>query len=435
MNTFTSVDDRVLQDVIGAARHRLVFIAPGLRPPVAEALAKAMAILPPDSVHLVFDVDAEVCRLGYGDKDFKGMELLQAAAAHHDLTVNHQQGIRIGLVIADDTTLIYSPTPELIAPQNGNPNKPNAICLKTELPAQLARACAMGPEKHATLEVGKDPVRRTAIEIVKKELAERPPKAFNIARVERVFNSMLHYVEFRIEDYKLTSRSVSLNPKLFGVKNADVVRRLTNRYHLFAETDALTVEIPAFDEDAKPLPEQPIQKFGPRSIDDERNRIKKRFILEAGDRGLIILRKDVVEFKKQLKVLEAQIAAYKEAVHDAITNRTNAIVTELLAALKDSLRKDPPADWTSRFLGKEPTNEDIERLFREEIAAEVKRVSTDFNPHVFHDFKDVTYDTFHDKGFRALLEHRFGKNAIDRIFTEHDAAPETASKTDADKQT
>jgi len=85
-----------------------VFIAPGIRAPVAMALARAMEIVPTGAVHLVLDVDAEVCRLGYGDKDFKGMEILQAEAEKHGVTVNHHPGIRIGLLIADDTTLIYS---------------------------------------------------------------------------------------------------------------------------------------------------------------------------------------------------------------------------------------------------------------------------------------------------------------------------------------
>jgi len=38
MDTFTSVDDSVLIQTISSARQRLVFIAPGLRPPVADAL-------------------------------------------------------------------------------------------------------------------------------------------------------------------------------------------------------------------------------------------------------------------------------------------------------------------------------------------------------------------------------------------------------------
>jgi hypothetical protein len=424
--TFTVVNDCVLQEVIAEARERLVFIAPGIRPPVATALKKAMDVVPVHSIHLVLDVDAEVCRLGYGDKDFKGLELLQAAADAHNLTVNHHPGIRIGLLIADQTTLIYSPTPELIEAESSQMDKPNGVVLNNELPPQLANACAIGDAGFATLEIGKDRIDIGAVESARKDLQDRPPKEFNVARIERVFSSMLHYVEFRIEDYKLTSRSLLLNPELFGVRNVDVVRRLTNRYHLFSDNAALTVEIPHVDDEGKVEPAKPGERFGPLSIDRERNRIKKRFVLEAGNYGTIILRRDVQGFEKQVTQLRAKITEYQKAVQDQVKKRTDEIVQELLTALIDRLKAEPPEHWQSRFLTKEITDADIRRLFEEEVQAEVNRVKTDFDPKVFTAYKDVTYATFGDPKFRGLMEKRFGEEAIAQIFREYDAAPEVS---------
>lgn len=422
--TFTSVDDSVLCDVISKARKRLVFIAPGIRPSVAETLASAMAVVPVESIHLVLDVDAEVSRLGYGDKDFKGMEILQAAAADRTLTVNHHPGIRIGLLIADDTTLIYSPTPELIETESRQPDKPNAIILRNELPPTLADACAVGHRGFATVEVGQDPIDKQQVEQVKRDLQDRPPKEFNVARIERVFSSMLHYVEWKIEKYKLTTRSLRLNSELFGVRDAEVVRRLTNRYHLFSETDSLTVEIPHFGDDGKPDLQKATVKFGPKSIDGERHRIDKRFLIHAGHYGTIMLRRDVPAFEKEIKLLKVKIAAYKAAVQEQIRKRTDKIVDELLNALLERLKTEPPDRWRSRFLGIAPSDEDIKRLFEEDVHGEVQRVSTDFDPQVFTSYKDVTYQTFSDSNFREILENRFGKGAIDQIFREYDAAPE-----------
>ena len=426
--TFTLVDDDVLVNHIGRAQRRLVFVAPGIRQPVAQALARAMHIVPTNAMHLVLDVDAEVCRLGYGDKDFKGMEILQAEAGKHGLTVNHHPGIRIGLLIADDTTLIYSPTPMLIEAGSKHADKPNAIVLQSELPPQLANACAVGEAGPATLEVGKDSINPAKVQEVKRDLEERPPKEYNVARVERVFSSMLHFVELRIEDYKLTGRSILLNPKLF-VRNAEVAGRLTNRYHLFAETDSLVTEIPCIGEDGKPQKDKPKVKFGPRSVDEERKRIKDKYIIEAGDFGLVILRKDVADFEKEIVVLKAKIEEYKKAVQDAIKRRTDEIVAELLGALTETLKANPPDHWRSKYLGKTPTDADIKRLFEADVKTEVKRVNTDFNPRIFHAYKDVTYQTFKDENFRKLLEDRFGKEAIDQVFSEYDAAPEQAEVT------
>ena len=430
--TFTSVDDRVLCEVVGQARNRLVFIAPGIRPPVAEAIAEAMKVVPSAKIHLVLDVDAEVCRLGYGDKDFKGMEMLQSAAAKHSLTVNHHPGIRIGLLIADETTLIYSPTPELIETESRQPDKPNAIVLRNELPSQLANACAIGADGFKTVEIGLDQVDKRKVEEVKRDLAYRPPKEFNIARIERVFSSLLQYVELKIEDYKLTSRSLALNAELFGVRDAELIRRLTNRYHLFSETDTLTVEIPHIGDDAKPVADKPKIKFGPLSIDRERERIKKQFVIEAGKFGTLIQRRNVPAFEKEIKILEAKIAEYRKAAQTQIETRTQQIVDELLTALCDRLKASPPQHWRSRFLGNEPSNEDVARLFREDVESEVKRVKTSFAPQVVTVYKDVTYQTFKDPKFRELVEKRFGKEAIDKILSEYDAAPEQSRDDDND---
>jgi hypothetical protein len=347
--TFTRVDDDVLIRMIGLAVRRLVFVAPGVRLEVARALTSAMDMRTLESLHIVLDVDSEVSRLGYGDKDMAGLELLQAAAAEHGLIINHHPGIRIGLLIADDTTLIYSPTPLLIEAGSQQADKPNAIMLQAELPVRLAGACGLGEEGPATLEVGNDPINSAKVQEVKRDLEEHPPKEYNIARVERVFNSMLHYVELRIEDYKLTS-------------------------------------------------------------------------------GLLILRKDVNDFEKEIKVLKAKIEAYKSAVQDETIKRTDAIVEELLTALKESLRANPPDHWRKRFTTNSPTDADIKRLFEEEVHAEVKRVKTDFDPRIFYAYKDVTYQTFQDEKFRKLMEEHFGKDAIDRIFSEYDAAPEQKGK-------
>jgi len=279
-------------------------------------------------------------------------------------------------------------------------------------------------EGFAKLEVGKDQIDTRAVEAVKRDLRDRPPKEFNVARVERVFSSMLHYVELTIQDYKLTTRSLLLDPALFGVRDPEVIQRMTNRYHLFSETESLTVEIPHIGEDAKPDSRKPKAKFGPLSIDRERNRIKQRFVIEAGDYGCLMLRRDVETFEKELKILKAKIAAYRNAVQDQIKKRIEEIVNELLSALLGRLKADPPEHWQWRFLGKKPSDDDITRLFREEIQGEVDRVKTDFNPKVFTAYKDVTYQTFKDPNFRSLMEKRFGKKDIDRIFNEYDAAPE-----------
>lgn len=431
-DTFLRVDDTALVDVIAGARERLVFIAPGVRTQVAEALAKAIVSLPSNGLHLVLDVDAEVCRLGYGS--MPGLALLQAAAAKHGLPLRHHPGIRIGLVIADDTTVIYSPTPLLIEAGSVQPDKPNAIILRGEVPFTLTDACGLDPAGLAGVQVGKNPVDAVALEAVAQDLRDRPAKKFNVTRIERVFSSLLHYVEFKIEDYKLTSRALVLDSELFGVRNEEVIRRLTNRYRLFADNESLTVEISAFKDDGTPDGEKPKQKFGSLSVDRERNRIKKKYVIEAGKFGSLILRRNVPDFEKEITILRAKVEAYKQTVQTELKKRTDAIVLELLAALTERLQQEPPDRWRTRHLGNTLTAADVKRLFEEDVRADVERVTKTFNPVIFTAYKDVTYETFKDPKFREVIESYFGKDEVARVFAEYDAAPEAQTQDETDGQ-
>jgi hypothetical protein len=421
--TFTNIDDAALCELIRSAKHRLVFVAPGLRPVVAHELEASMDRVPASMMQLVLDVDAEVSRLGYGDRDFKGMERLQQAAAKHGLQVHHHPGIRIGLLIADDTTIVYSPTPELIEAGSKQPDKPNGIQLGG-VPAQLAVACALDGSPTNEAELSKKPIDAVKVAEVMKELKDRPPKEFNVARIERVFNSMLHYVELRIEDYKLTARSMRIDSTLFGVQTKEVMERLTNRYRLFAESETLTVEIPSFGPDGQPDPNGGKERFDARSIDHERTRLKRKFIIEAGKHGSLILRKNVKDFERELEVLRAKIEAFKQEVQKVVEKRADEIIAELIEALGERLRREPPDHWRSRFIGQEPTDLDVRRLFEDELRSEIQRVKSDFEPRIFTTYKDVTYQTFQDPEFKGILEKQFGKTAVTDIFREYDAAPE-----------
>ena len=137
-----------------------------------------------------------------------------------------------------------------------------------------------------------------------------------------------------------------------------------------------------------------------------------------------VIRRNVPDFEKEITILRAKVEAFRDAVQAELKKRTEGIVTELLAGLKERLKSDPPDHWRSRFLQKEPTDADIKRLFEEDVRSEVDRVKTEFSPRIFTAYKDVTYQTFKDEKFRKLMEEHFGKEAIDRIFSEHDAAPE-----------
>jgi hypothetical protein len=107
-----------------------------------------------------------------------------------------------------------------------------------------------------------------------------------------------------------------------------------------------------------------------------------------------------------------------------VEKRADEIIAELIEALGERLRREPPDHWRSRFIGQEPTDDDVRRLFEDELRSEIQRVKSDFEPRIFTTYKDVTYQTFQDPEFKGILEKQFGKTAVTDIFREYDAAPE-----------
>src|SRR5688572_14759095 len=102
-----SLTDTELIGLVACANHRILFIAPGLSLPVAQALAHQWEKLGAGAVQVVLDTDPEVCRLGLGD--IEALKLLQSTAERLRSRIHQQQGLRIGVVITDETTTIYSP--------------------------------------------------------------------------------------------------------------------------------------------------------------------------------------------------------------------------------------------------------------------------------------------------------------------------------------
>ena len=109
--TFTAATDELLIEMIGKARHRIVFIAPGVTEKVAEALGHRFSQEDKLRIEVILDADPEVYRLGF---TVEGITKLKSQAQTQHVGLRHQPGIRIAILIADEKALIYAPTPQLI---------------------------------------------------------------------------------------------------------------------------------------------------------------------------------------------------------------------------------------------------------------------------------------------------------------------------------
>src|ERR1035441_6328677 len=102
-HTFTNADDKQLIGLIRAARTRLVFAAPGVSVALGQALADVIKSTSwPKQLSVVLDVNAEVCRLGYGT--LEGLEAVYEALKSRGHHLQSADGLRIGLLLSDDQT-------------------------------------------------------------------------------------------------------------------------------------------------------------------------------------------------------------------------------------------------------------------------------------------------------------------------------------------
>src|SRR5690606_15197040 len=191
-HTFVSVDDRRLAEAIRSANKRLVVAAPGLGMLTARALVEAINRLS-GKLTIILDADPDVCRIGYGDPE--ALRMLHESASALQVPLRRQAGLRIGILIADDEVLIWSPMARSVEAEHQH-TQPNGLVLSG--PPTEVCAAAMGAEGTSTLpqdaEIGTEPLKVETLQEALDAIQRNPPVPFDIAGRSRVVASRFQFV-------------------------------------------------------------------------------------------------------------------------------------------------------------------------------------------------------------------------------------------------
>jgi hypothetical protein len=339
------------------------------------------------------------------------------------LRVFHQPGVRIGLLIADRNTVIYSPVPLLIEAGSTQPDKPNAIMLKETVPTAVEAACGVGKEGDAARQVGMEFLKEATVQAVKEDLKASPPREFSLVRIERVVNSALHFVELEFVDYRLRAKKVKLDAGLFGMDDDFLRERVESTFKPFDDAEFLSLSIPKLGADGKQVPNE-TELFGPEAIERERNQLKKDFLFDIPKFGVILRRADKKEFEARLKHLQDRLKLYVAAVKKNIEEHLKKAKGKLKSSLMERVKEKPPAGWRKFIVGGSLPEDEAGRLLDQALDQAFDRMVSEFNPTIRWIYKDATYETIHNADFRKGLEKHFGPARVGKLFTEHDAAPE-----------
>jgi hypothetical protein len=357
-------------------------MAPGVSDEVAKVIEAHWQTLGAEAVSVIVDVDPEVYRLGYGS--FEALQQLEIVATQLGKTILHQPGIRIGLVVVDDETLIFTPTPLLI--ESGSPEtaRTNAIFLP-DLPSNVANAVGLGENGDKERKVGLDPASPRQIQAVKAELESNPPVKFDLARKVRVFNAQFEFVEFELRNCYISRKTVAIPSDLMGLaKDRRTQALLRSAFHLVEKSSDLS--------------EESVIKF--------KKCIADRFLITLPKYGTVILRSQKPRFELAVKTLRRFVRRFQKRVEDRLQQEIDANRVSLIDALLPSVAENPPKRW-KKYLGAQPTREDVRSM----LEAELKKVfgsAQDVvrNMEVFVIFKGVTYELLIDSAFTETVRQR-----------------------------
>lgn len=412
-HTSVSVDDRRLAEAIRSANKRLVFAAPGLGMLTARALVEAINRLS-GKLTIILDADPDVCRIGYGDPE--ALRMLHESASALQVPLRRQAGLRIGILIADDEVLIWSPMARSVEAEHQH-TQPNGLVLSG--PPTEVCAAAMGAEGTSTLpqdaEIGTEPLKVETLQETLDDLQRNPPVPFDLARRTRVFSSRFQFVEFEIRGAQWTERRINLSSVLM---NADLPEELR---------DILDTQIRPYQEKNRPSFDVPHLINGTRAFDQHGKRIlvkatqsqvmkywteiRDRYLTHLPGFGWLIKREDLKAFHEAKEAFEETLRAWVKAFRHYAKNKEDALVDQIVAAIQERVNRSAQKESLKRLDLKSIVKKGLSRM----------RV---IEPQVRIVLKNVAWESTRDKEFQQALEKAFPPAERKGWFEEFTAARE-----------
>jgi hypothetical protein len=446
MSRFIAVDDQLLIDRIAAVRRRIVFVAPAVSKEVATALGGCLRRADRISITLVLDPYAEAHRIGYGDRE--GLEKLRDLAKDNHIGLRSQPGLRMGLLLADDEVLIWSPTPRAVEDQR-RVDQPNGIDLSaaigavrtvtsrgddaSEVPcvgktegeagslADIIRNAVGADDSNvlpSTAEIGRKPFTPEQLAETVKELTDNPPARFDLSRKTRVFSTKFQFIDFERRGAAWTEREIKLSSLLFNPDVPDELKDLfETRVRPFSAHANLAIEVPtlvqgqiAYSREGEPI----LSAMTQTDMEREWNKLKERYLQSLKGFGWLMHKPDRPAF-------DAAVAAYQTVLRKWVTGfrevaaKDEANLVDQLVGVINARATQPAAKGKLKDM-------DIKKIVSEGISR--LRI---VEPSVKLVFKEISWESTRDAEFADALQKAFPGKDFENWFEEFTAARERSS--------
>jgi hypothetical protein len=357
-------------------------------------------------VTLVLDADEDVCRIGFGE--LAALQLVHDHARVSGFYVRSQPGLRVGVLLADEQTLVWSPTPRSVeaAPDSRKQgastatSSPNGLLLGANPGAQIAQAvCAEGTETDpAAAEIGTAAVTPRQVKEVATALTNNPLIPVDLARVTRVFSTKLQFVELKVTRAKLSQQQITLSSAQLNADASEHLRGLLeSKLKAFSEFRDKEVQVPVFiqGEPAFRANGEPMMEYiSEAGLNRERHAIEVDFLYDLPGFGRVMERARQLEFKKRINAYEVRLLAHSEEMRKTLASEAETIIKDAVQLIAERMaRSEEPRQL-----------KDVDRAkLVEELRKTLARAETEC-PTVNLVFKEVTYEQTQDGAFKAKLD-------------------------------
>ena len=390
---------------------------------VANALSRRFNDLGQLDVTVILDPDPEVYRLGFGD--YAALETIRAASAKNLFDLREQPGVRIGVIVSDETTLVYAPVSRNIEAGSTSVDKPNAVILSGSAADRIVEATGSdGSKETRTAEVGNTALEPAKVQAMQADLMANPPKPFDITRKLNVFTSKVQYVEFSASNYRLTTRQIPLPPDLVDVADDDLKNRISSRIRApFDDIGKLDVII---DDDGKVETIKVDDDF----LRKERKRIEDEYTFPIANFGRVILNTHRDAFNRATEQFQSIVKKYQAALRDALLKKRSKFEKRIVDEFSGRWAQNPPKRFAHYDI--EPTPERIE-IELQQLANEIFDSAITFEaPVVKIVYKNVAPENVRSSSFletlkRTMITKRVPREIIYSLFESGQAAPEAGS--------
>lgn len=315
---FTFINSKKLIELIKLTENKLVLISPSIINEIAIAIAQQINEKKINSVEIILDSNPEAIRYGYGQ--IEAMKTLEK----FNVKIRVQRGIRIGIIITDDVSLMFTPTPLNLEEELNTDSTPNGIYLEKKQVEEILDSII--PERSLQIEsreveIGKKEIKKEEIKAIEKDLEVRPPIKPDLERQMRVISSVFQFVDIEFKGARVFNNSFSLTGRDLGIRDENLASRISARYQLFNH-DQVTKLKKEFD------------------LESVLNTIKDAFLKKIPNYGSILHYQNTKKFEEAIASFRQELEKVKPKIEELFSELLSSSRNELFKFIKDNLKRN-----------------------------------------------------------------------------------------------